>query len=409
MRQIGFWGEEENHQVGGNHGEPWWRDNMHNNNAIGFRPNIYEPPKPKLDPKIQSQIESQKIKLHAGFTGDPFELDLQGKTQAYFTQGDGMYAMVDRPFAKIMTRQNEEHYPGEPVGLITGFRLKIPKLPYKLFAQILAFFRHYVIDLGYNGVTEAMVWVYYDTRNSEYFIEVPVQEVSGGGVQYKFEGQNPRCKETGVYKVFDIHSHNTMSAFFSGIDDRDEKGQQFYGVIGSITKDTYALGLRAGINGFYHACVYDDLIEQKGEQEEEVTEYPQEWIFKVTLPKPYVFEPTITTYTGPGIGHSYELGDDGWGTGRGVVVERNNHKKFRKFTKNHTAKASDTLNRKFISISDRCLSLAMAIEDSGESITDFIDWLSNNEKRYEQIYYLHELLEQIFEDAVVPVDDPTGI
>lgn len=280
--QTELWGNNMNAFGFGNDNNNW------NNKTTN---NWWQPQqKSSIDPKLRSMVESKIIKLVSGFTGNALEFDNQGKTKILFTQGDGMWAMVDRPFSKIIVKQEPTHYPGEPVGLESGFKLKIPKLPYKLFGQILSFFRHYVFDLGYHGCTEAMVWVYYDSRNQEYFIEIPKQEVSGGGVKYLFEDQNPRCKEQGVYRVFDIHSHNTMSAFFSCVDDRDEKGWQFYGVIGEIgrdNKDAYTTAFRAGIDGYYHNSNYSELVEPIDESID--ISYPKEWENKVTMLAPSVF------------------------------------------------------------------------------------------------------------------------
>lgn len=358
-----------------------------------------EPAKPKLDPKILSQMESKLIKLEANFTGDPWTYDTHGKEKIYFTQGDGMWVMVDKPFARILVQVNDTHYPGEPVGLVPGYKLKIPKLPYKLFGQILSFFRHYVIDLDYKGVTEAMTQVYYDMRNNEYFIEIPKQEVSGAGVKYLFEDQNPRCKEKGVYKVFDIHSHNTMSSFFSGVDDRDEKGWQFFGVIGEIgtsgNKDNYSTKFRAGIDGYYFNTSYADMVDPVDDTID--ISFPAEWCDRVTMWAATVFNPVIVEHTPFDNNYDY---DDTWPPyGYDWYKENDRYRiptRERKvlFPKTHTVQGSShKVEKKLNRISELAERLMANFE--GLSPTEVQIWLDNNPHEFEILMDLQKTIDHM--------------
>jgi hypothetical protein len=95
------------------------------------------------------------------------------------------------------------------------------------------------------------------------------------------EFHNPRIEKDGVIKVLDIHSHNTMGAFFSSVDDADEKGNQFYGVIGKITATGYDNLFRMGIDGNYHTIERKDLIDESSIVE--ALSFPEEWLTKVHL------------------------------------------------------------------------------------------------------------------------------
>lgn len=49
--------------------------------------------------------------------------------------------------------------------------------------------------------------------------------------------------------IFEIHSHNTMDAFFSFIDDEDEVGFKIYGVIGNVVGQP-EISFRIGVFGY---------------------------------------------------------------------------------------------------------------------------------------------------------------
>lgn len=51
--------------------------------------------------------------------------------------------------------------------------------------------------------------------------------------------------------VVDLHSHNSMPAFFSGTDNADEQGFRLYCVIGRIDTDAPEIACRAGVYGHH--------------------------------------------------------------------------------------------------------------------------------------------------------------
>jgi PRTRC genetic system protein A len=51
--------------------------------------------------------------------------------------------------------------------------------------------------------------------------------------------------------VIDLHSHNSMEAFFSDTDDRDEQGLRFYAVIGKLRTSKPEICVRAGVYGHH--------------------------------------------------------------------------------------------------------------------------------------------------------------
>jgi PRTRC genetic system protein A len=60
--------------------------------------------------------------------------------------------------------------------------------------------------------------------------------------------------------VIEVHSHHSMSAFFSSTDDKDEQGFRIYGVLGTIF-DRPTLRLRIGVYGQFWEVPAEDFFE----------------------------------------------------------------------------------------------------------------------------------------------------
>jgi len=97
----------------------------------------------------------------------------------------------------------------------TGFQFNLPKIPGELLSQALSFFRDYCKD---GTELEVMVSFQFNLDTKEFFVQCPFQQVTKGRIEYEEEKMTEDFIE-----VLQLHSHNTMSAFFSDIDDRDEK------------------------------------------------------------------------------------------------------------------------------------------------------------------------------------------
>lgn len=127
------------------------------------------------------------------------------------------------------------------------------KIPYQLFLSIEMFF-----DDAYKKYkSEAAVLLYYNQAKNKWAYCVPQQIVSAAAVSYDIEKGATYVVEdnleTGLDKlpegewnqVGSIHSHASMSAFHSGVDDKDEFG--FDGIhitIGGFDKHTHEYACR---------------------------------------------------------------------------------------------------------------------------------------------------------------------
>lgn len=101
---------------------------------------------------------------------------------------------------------------------------------------------------------EQMYHFHYFTDRRGWRVAIPRQEASTGQVSYQ-GGADPHI-------ILELHSHHGMNAYFSPVDNRDEQGCRFYGVIGHIF-DRPELRLRLGIYGdfveFEPLIVFEDL------------------------------------------------------------------------------------------------------------------------------------------------------
>ncbi|MFR8333638.1 MAG: hypothetical protein ACLU9S_15810 [Oscillospiraceae bacterium] len=111
-----------------------------------------------------------------------------------------------------------------------GFTLTLPKIPMQLIGQLVAFFRSYMQD---GEEYEAMAQIYWDKEQEEFFAYVPKQTVCKDEIEADLR-DCPYDNEERYLCYADIHSHNSMEAFFSSKDDQDERGTGPYFVVGEL-------------------------------------------------------------------------------------------------------------------------------------------------------------------------------
>lgn len=113
-------------------------------------------------------------------------------------------------------------------------------IPQRLFDLALNLIMRDVTKEHYVGVS----W------DDSYHIYTPEQDGSGGGVEYA----------VGDSIVLDLHSHGTMTPWFSLTDNKDETGLRLYGVVGKVDK-TPEVRLRVGVYGSYHPISWGEVFE----------------------------------------------------------------------------------------------------------------------------------------------------
>lgn len=295
--------------------QPWWKRVQTGSEVSypGYSPSIYSYEKffeKKVD-DVQVCIDQSTNAYKWDFQGTTAELleatDIT-KLNTFIPTGNALWCMVSNPAFRIVHAFANQSFMGYPTKLEPGFKLLAPKIPGNLIAQILKFFRHFTTDLKMDKVTEAMAHVYWDSRNQEYFVNIPDQEVSGAAVHFNFSLDPTRCREEGVYKVLDIHSHNTMGSFFSGTDDRDETNwNQFFGVIGNIEATSHTWKFRFGIKGNFKDIQVEDIIDLSSFSEEGA-DYPDWWTDRVRFPQPASFQTTTEFQAGSSFASQSQAG-----------------------------------------------------------------------------------------------------
>lgn len=117
------------------------------------------------------------------------------------------------------------------------FRLKVPRLPGRLLAAVLADARQ--MRQPDWGLNEALYHFHHDGARVR--VTKPPQKATATGVV------GAESNMAGV--ILDLHSHGTMDAFWSGTDDGDEQGFRMYGVIGRLDERP-EIRLRLGVYGY---------------------------------------------------------------------------------------------------------------------------------------------------------------
>ena len=156
-----------------------------------------------------------------------------------------------------------------------GFIPALPRIPMDLTIKIVSFFRHYMCN---GNEQEVLVNVYWDKQNREYVVDAPEQTVSKASVN---SHENLDFLDERYIHYMDIHSHNSMKAFFSPIDDRDEKATRLYTVIGRLDKYFPDIKTRISNGGKFHEIHPSEVFEFIA------CPFPNEWKDKVHFREPH--------------------------------------------------------------------------------------------------------------------------
>ena len=133
------------------------------------------------------------------------------------------------------------------------FEMTAPKIPWELVAETERIFKR-------NPVHEYAVQIFFDRKTRGYEIYEPEQQTTPGTVVFCRNMKKEREKVL----VMDIHSHGRFNAFFSGVDNNDEKGIRLYMVIGNLDQREHTYALRAGMAGFFGTLSLPQIFVQEG-------------------------------------------------------------------------------------------------------------------------------------------------
>lgn len=193
--------------------------------------------------------------------------DLVAQINYVQTQGGPVQFRVV-PYGVVSEKVDGEPLVAGPMELPPLPPLKIwlntPKIPWASYARIIAFFR----AVYAKEKSEAIIRVFWDPRDvaveQRWILHCPEQKVSGGHVDHKDDFDS----DGKLRHVADIHSHNTMPAFFSGTDDADEKkAVRLYGVVGNLLQPIPASSWRAWTGKKFEELDLTDVVELPTDEE----------------------------------------------------------------------------------------------------------------------------------------------
>lgn len=147
-----------------------------------------------------------------------------------------------------------------------GFTPALPLIPASLLGQIISFFRCYMNE---TAEFEALVHILWDKELEEFVVHIPPQEVSKARVNADLSRDG--LDETRYLHYMDIHSHNSMAAKFSPVDDQDERATRLYAVLGRLNHFFPEITVRMSCGGTY--CELDPALVFEGLGEV----FPREW------------------------------------------------------------------------------------------------------------------------------------
>lgn len=150
-----------------------------------------------------------------------------------------------------------------------GFIPALPLIPRELMGQLISFFRSF---MGEGHEFEALAFIYWDRQEEQFVLYIPKQTSSKAYIGFRVEEALP---EERYLHYADIHSHNSMAAKFSPIDDADEKATRLYLVVGRLDRFYPQITARVSCGGTFLEIDPASVIEGIGE------EFPTEWLDRV--------------------------------------------------------------------------------------------------------------------------------
>jgi PRTRC genetic system protein A len=157
--------------------------------------------------------------------------------------------------------------------------LLFPRLPRRLVEQVYGFFR-----LAYERFDgEAVVLLYYSSERGEFHADAPPQWLTrrwtcrGWRTEGRVEYRAPPRPE-GFLKLGDAHSHGGSAAFFSGLDDRDDREDGLRIVMGRLDRPRPEVRVSFVANGTRFRVRPRQVLESFND----AVPPPKEWIRRVT-------------------------------------------------------------------------------------------------------------------------------
>ena len=156
-----------------------------------------------------------------------------------------------------------------------GFHPALPRIPYALMEQALSLFRCLMVAGKDYSPLEALVNIYWDLERNEFFLHVPPQVVGKAFVNAELD--DDVLLDTSRYLHYaDLHSHNNMRAKFSSRDDRDERANRVYMVVGRLDRYFPEITVRICNGGHFQEIRPEEVLEPAP-----LAAFPTEWLQRI--------------------------------------------------------------------------------------------------------------------------------
>lgn len=221
----------------------------------------------RIKPRVTAQSKGT-VTAYKGVFPTLEEAEAAGKVISIVPSRDGrVYEIRDTEMGRFAT-------PVSGCELLSdvqaGFTPALPRIPAEMMMQILAFFRHFV----QNGCeNEALLNIYWDKEAQEFIVDAPEQVVTKISVDSQI---SEKFSSDRYIHYMDIHSHSTMGAFFSPVDDHDEKATRLYTVVGRLDGCVPEIKTRISNGGKFLEIDPAEVFEFSG------VSFPDEWKGHVT-------------------------------------------------------------------------------------------------------------------------------
>ena len=207
------------------------------------------------------------------------------KTISFIPGRDG------KVYERRTTNAGEFITPAASTGAITvldeirpGFQSSLPKIPYTLMEQALSLFRTMMHRGKDRRPAEALVHIYWDKLQQQYFIHVPKQLVSRASVDALLDNEALQDSDRYIHYA-DLHSHNQMPAVFSKTDDHDERPTRVYMVVGRLDRYFPEITVRISNGGHFWEIPAQEVLEPFP-----VGNFPPEWLNQIHTDPKEMFE-----------------------------------------------------------------------------------------------------------------------
>lgn len=155
-----------------------------------------------------------------------------------------------------------------------GFAPALPRIPYTLMEQGISLFRCLMDNGKDSPPLEALVHIYWDTLERQFFLHVPEQTVGKEFVNAVLD--DDALNDERYIHYADLHSHNNMPAKFSSVDDRDERANRVYMVMGRLDCYFPELSVRICNGGHFCDIPAEQVIEPMPE-----ADFPLDWLDRI--------------------------------------------------------------------------------------------------------------------------------